>query len=91
MPIATATRTSDLFGCGLRTPSPIRRRRANFDIRLNITTPYMPITSDGKEPNLEPFLDAIAEAISKAVEQGAAGGAAAKARVAEGRRARQSR
>ena len=41
----------------------------NFDIRLNITTPYMPITSDGKEPNLEPFLDAICDAVKKAVRK----------------------
>ena len=30
-------RDIDLFGCGLATPSPKRRRTANFDIRLNIT------------------------------------------------------
>ena len=29
----------------------------------------MPITSDGKEPNLEPFLDAICDAVAKAVRK----------------------
>ena len=29
----------------------------------------MPITSDGKEPNLEPFLDAISDAVAKAVRK----------------------
>ena len=32
-------------------------------------TPYMPITSDGKEPNLEPFVVAIIEAAGKAVRK----------------------
>ena len=51
------------------TPSPKRRRTSSFDIRLNITTPYMPITSDGKEPDLEPFLDEISDAVAKAVRK----------------------
>ena len=29
----------------------------------------MPITSDGKEPDLEPFLDAIGDAVAKAVRK----------------------
>ena len=32
-------------------------------------TPYMPITSDGKEPNLEPFVAAITDAAGKAVRK----------------------
>ena len=62
-------RDIDLFGCGLHHTVATAPKEANFDIRLNITTPYMPITSDGKEPNLEPFLDAISDAVSKAVRK----------------------
>jgi hypothetical protein len=36
---------------------------------LNVMTPYMPITSDGKEPNLEPFVDAVIEAAGKAIKK----------------------
>src|SRR5262249_58229732 len=36
---------------------------------INITTPYVPITSDGKAPNLEPFLPAIVNATGKAVRK----------------------
>ena len=32
-------------------------------------TPYMPITSDGKEPNLEPFVVGIIDAAGKAVRK----------------------
>ena len=38
-------------------------------IWLNITTPYMPITSAGKAPDLTPFLPAISETIEKAVSK----------------------
>jgi hypothetical protein len=39
------------------------------DIWLNIITPFMPITSDGKEPDLEPFFDEIESAVGKAVRK----------------------
>jgi hypothetical protein len=57
----------DFFGCGLRHTVAEAPKDKHFDIRLNLITPYMPITSDGKAPNLEPFLDQIATAVSKAV------------------------
>jgi hypothetical protein len=38
-------------------------------------TPYMPITSDGKEPDLAPFVDAIIEAAGKAVRKERGAGA----------------
>ena len=41
----------------------------NFAVRLNITTPYMPITSDGKDPDLLPFFKPIADAIQKAIRK----------------------
>jgi hypothetical protein len=66
---AREKRNVNAFGCGLRhtiTQAPIA---AQFSIVINITTPYMPITSDGKEPNLRPFLDAITTAARKAVRK----------------------
>jgi Topoisomerase 6 subunit A/Spo11, Toprim domain len=36
---------------------------------LNVMTPYMPIMSDGKEPDLSPFLDEIKNAVAKAVRR----------------------
>jgi hypothetical protein len=62
-------REIDVFGCGLAHTVAEAPINSNFVIRLNITTPYMPITSDGKEPDLEPFLDEISTAIAKAVRR----------------------
>jgi hypothetical protein len=62
-------REINAFGCGLRHTIAEAPKDAQFDIRLNITTPYMPITSDGKAPDLEPFLDALANAVGKAVKK----------------------
>ena len=42
---------------------------AQFTIWLNIITPFMPIISDGKEPDLQPFLDEIRQAVGKAVHK----------------------
>jgi hypothetical protein len=42
-------------------------RKGSFSIIINITTPYCPITSDGKAPNLEPFADAIIAAVESAM------------------------
>ena len=63
-----------LFGCGLA--HSLKSKSAA--IVINVQTPYMPITSDGKEPDLEPMAGAIADAIRRA---------AAKARrgVAQGK------
>ena len=44
-------------------------KEVNFDIRLNVVTPYMPITSDGKEPDLKRFVSAISDAVSKTVRK----------------------
>ena len=44
-------------------------KETNFGITLNIATPFMPITSDGKEPNLEPFFDEIQSAITKVLRK----------------------
>jgi hypothetical protein len=62
-------RDIDLFGCGLHYTVAKAKKDVQFSIVINITTPYMPITSDGKAPDLEPFFDEIAKAVSKAVRQ----------------------
>jgi hypothetical protein len=56
-----------LIGCGLRErfavgPRPVR-------VFLNIETPYMPITSDGKTPDLSALVDDIAYAIGRAARK----------------------
>jgi hypothetical protein len=53
----------DVYGCGLshRVPAP----KGSFDLVLNITTPFCPITTDGKEPDLAPFVEQIAAAIKR--------------------------
>src|SRR5262249_36590161 len=62
-------RDIDAFGCGLPHTIAQAPTEAQSLIEINITTPYMPITSDGKEPNLRPFLDAIMTATGKAVRK----------------------
>ena len=62
-------RDIDAFGCGLCHAIAQAPKDAEFIIWLNITTPYMPITSDGKAPNLKPFLKEIIEAAGKAVRK----------------------
>jgi hypothetical protein len=57
----------DFFGCGLNHTVAKAPKVKHFSIQLNIITPYMPITSDGKAPDLLPFLDQIATAVSRAV------------------------
>ena len=59
----------DLFGCGLRNTVAETTKDAQFDIHLNIITPFMPIISDGKAPDLQPFLTAIREAVGKVVRK----------------------
>jgi len=76
--VARDKREIDVFGCGLGYTVAEAPKDANFAIRLNITTPYMPITSDGKEPNLEPFLDEIRNAVTKAVRKARRPGAKAE-------------
>ena len=59
----------DLFGCGLANTVAKSPPGRGLILWLNVMTPYMPITSDGKEPNLEPFVAAIADAAGKAVRK----------------------
>src|SRR5262249_51766693 len=62
-------RDIDAFGCGLAHAIAEAPRGAHFDIVTNIISPYVPITSDGKEPDLEPFLDVIMDVVQKAVRK----------------------
>ncbi|WOH80908.1 hypothetical protein RX327_35075 [Bradyrhizobium sp. BEA-2-5] len=72
-------RKINVFGCGLRHTVAEAPKDSDFLIWLNVTTPYMPITSDGKEPNLKPFLAAIIDAVAKAVRKARRPGAKAEA------------
>jgi hypothetical protein len=53
----------DVYGCGLsnHVPAP----KGSLALVLNITTPFCPITTDGKEPDLAPFVEQIAGAIKR--------------------------
>ena len=67
--LARDRRDIDLFGCGLHHNVAKAPEAAHFATCVNIMTPYMPITSDGKEPDLLPFFDAITTALGKAVRK----------------------
>ena len=56
-----------LWGCGLRHKLEVGRRPPL--VVLNIITPFMPITSDGKSPDLHYFLWDIKTAIEKAAKK----------------------
>jgi hypothetical protein len=62
-------RDIDAYGCGLSHTIAKAPKESQFGIQLNITTPFMPITSDGKAPDLWPFLDEIKIAVEKAVRK----------------------
>jgi hypothetical protein len=62
-------RDIDAFGCGLSHTIAQAPKEVEFRIWLNITTPFMPITSDGKAPDLLPFHLEICSAVSKAVKK----------------------
>jgi hypothetical protein len=62
-------RDIDFFGCGLAHTVAAAPVTAHFFICLNIITPFMPITSDGKAPNFWPFLGDIEGAVTKAVRK----------------------
>ena len=62
-------RDVDAFGCGLAHTIAHAPIAAQFSLVINVTTPYMPITSDGKAPNLKPFLAEIMTATEKAVRK----------------------
>ncbi len=65
-----------LQGCGLGLEVPCGKGRIH--VRINIQIPFMPITTDGKEPNIEPFEGHIKFAIAKAIRKAKRDGAAAR-------------
>jgi hypothetical protein len=62
-------RDIDAFGCGLSHNIAKAPRETEFDIWVNATTPFMPIVSDGKAPDLSHFLNEIAAVVSKVVRK----------------------
>jgi hypothetical protein len=64
-----------LFGCNLGYV--FRVGKGNYELLVNVICPYMPITTDGKEPDLEPLWEEIREAVEKAVNRAKRKGAAA--------------
>ena len=62
-------RDIDAFGCGLAHTIAQALVGSQFNIVMNLITPYVPITSDGKEPNLLPFLDVIRNTAGKVVRK----------------------
>src|SRR5262249_17027977 len=58
-----------LRGCGLSHFLPDLPTTGNYEITVNVLTPYCPITSDGKAPDFEPFVEAIADAVTKVLRK----------------------
>lgn len=61
--IKPATRVG-IFGCGLSHAFEVGRK--GVTLYVNITTPFMPITTDGKEPDLLRYHEPLSEALKKA-------------------------
>jgi hypothetical protein len=66
---ARENRDIEAWGCGLHHVIAEAPKAEQFGIIVNIITPYMPITSDGKAPDLKPFVGGIKEATTKAVRK----------------------
>jgi hypothetical protein len=62
-------REINAFGCGLAHTIAKAPKEKQFVIWVNVTTPYMPITSDGKAPDFRPFVNEITVAVGKAVKK----------------------
>jgi hypothetical protein len=56
-------------GCGLSHRCSDAPKKGSYEIKLNVTTPYCPITSDGKAPDLDVFADDILTAIENAMRK----------------------
>jgi hypothetical protein len=56
-----------LFGCGLSRRFELPK--GFYDITINIITPYCPITTEGKEPDLSRFLRQIIQTVTKAAKR----------------------
>jgi len=69
MEAARDKRNIDAYGCGLSHTIAKAPSGVQLSIWINVTTPYMPITSDGKAPDLCPFLNEIQAVVGKAVRK----------------------
>jgi hypothetical protein len=58
-----------VFGSGLAYGCRTAPKKGSYAIIVNVTTPYCPITSDGKTPDLDPFHDEIMDAIGSATRK----------------------
>ena len=58
-----------IWGCGLRHTLGLPKSAKKVDVIVNLTAPYIPITTDGKEPDLTYFMNQIIEAVSKAIRK----------------------
>ncbi|TXH53970.1 MAG: hypothetical protein E6Q97_11895 [Desulfurellales bacterium] len=56
-----------LHGCGLHHYAATGKHA--FDATINVQIPYMPVTNDGKEPDLEPLAAIIVRAFERACRQ----------------------
>lgn len=60
---------TQVHGCGLAHEEKTGRWPMQFFV--NVQTPYMPITTDGKEPNLKPLVKPILDGMGKAARRAA--------------------
>lgn len=58
-----------VYGCGLNYNIDGHRLKAAPEVWVNIITPYMPIVSNGKEPDLSVLEEPIAQSIEKVVHK----------------------
>jgi hypothetical protein len=56
-----------IFGCQLHHRFAVGRKGSEFQVLVNVITPYTPLTSSGKDPDLLPMLNQIREALEKAI------------------------
>ncbi len=57
-----------IWDCGLRNALDIPAK-GTWWVKINLTAPFVPVTTDGKEPNLELFADEIVGAVSLAIKR----------------------
>ena len=58
-----------LNGCGLCHSIEKAPRKGGYYITINVITPYCPITSDGKAPDLSKFVDHVMAAVASAMNK----------------------
>src|SRR4029077_542156 len=58
-----------LNGCGLCHSAEKAPRKDGYYITINVITPYCPITSDGKAPDLSKFVNRVMAAVASAMNK----------------------